>query len=95
MAPSRSPNACSAMPSRACATASVGFSRTAARSSSIAASRSPVALEREAEIVAGLGVIRPQRDGRLQRRQRAFEIARPPPRRAEVVLRIEQDVALN
>ena len=48
------------------------------------------ALQRQPEIVPCLGVAGPQPDGGLKRRQRGVEIARPPARGSQVILRVEQ-----
>jgi hypothetical protein len=50
----------------------------------------PLALQRQREVIAGLGMVGAQPHRRLECSERAVEIARPPPRRSEVILRVEE-----
>jgi hypothetical protein len=50
----------------------------------------PEALQRQSKVVTSFGMIRAQLDRCLERRERAVEVARPPPRRTEVILRIKE-----
>ncbi len=47
-------------------------------------------LERQAKVVARFGMARLEPRRGLQSDERAVEVFRPPPRRAEVILRVEQ-----
>ena len=50
----------------------------------------PLLTEHEPEVIARVRVVGPQPHGGLERRARAVDVAGPPARRAEMVLRIEQ-----
>ena len=89
-APSRSPSVCSATPSCMWARAIAAFRRIDARRCSTARERVAALAEHDAEVVLRFGMPGIELHGALQRGERAVEIARPPQRGAEMIVRVEE-----
>ena len=85
-----SPHCCSVTPSCRCASARRGDERDGFAKLLCRCCEFTLLTKHESEVVPRFRVIRLEADRRFERRARAVDVARPPPRRAEMILGVEK-----